>query len=178
MALTATIYNFSIELSDMDRGVYETLDIKAAQHPSETDEALWARVLAYCLEYSEGIGFSKGVSTPDEPAVFVRDLTGRLRTWIDIGAPDASRIHKASKSSDRVVIYTHKDPKQMLANWAGERIHKSESIDIFSFDAAFLAALVRKLDRRMAFSLSVTDAHLYVAFTDETIDGAITRHHL
>lgn len=178
MALTATIYNFSIELADMDRGVYETLDLKAAQHPSETDEALFARVLAYCCEFTEGIGFSKGISTPDEPAVFVRDLTGALRTWIDIGAPDAARIHRASKAAGRVVVYTHKDPKQMLANWAGERIHKSESIEIFSFDPAFLKALVARLDRRMAFSLSITDAHLYAAFTDVTLEGPITRHHL
>jgi uncharacterized protein YaeQ len=178
MALTATIYNFSIELADMDRGVYETLDIKAAQHPSETDEALLARVLAYCCEYGEGIGFSKGISTPDDPAVFIRDLTGTLRTWIDIGAPDAARIHRASKAADRVVVYTHKDPRQMLANWSGERIHKAASIDVFSFDAAFLAALVRKLDRRMAFSLSITDKHLYVAFADETIDGVLTRQSL
>jgi uncharacterized protein YaeQ len=178
MALTATIYNFSIELADMDRGVYETLDIKAAQHPSETDEALLARVLAYCCEYGEGIGFSKGISTPDDPAVFVRDLTGALRTWIDVGSPDAARLHKARKAAERVVVYTYKDPKQMLANWTGERIYKAESIDVFSFDAAFLAALVRKLDRRMAFSLSITDGHLYVAFADETVDGAITRHHL
>jgi uncharacterized protein YaeQ len=101
-----------------------------------------------------------------------------LRTWIDIGAPDAARIHRASKAADRVVVYTHKDPRQMLANWSGERIHKAESIDVFSFDAAFLAALVRKLDRRMAFSLSITDKHLYVAFADETIDGVLTRHQL
>jgi len=178
MALTATIYNFSIELSDMDRGVYETLDLKAAQHPSETDESLLSRVLAYCREYTEGIEFSKGISSPDEPAVFVRDLTGRLRTWIEIGAPDAARLHKASKACDRVVVYTHKDPKQMLANWAGERIHKSESIEIYSFDSVFIGSLVRKLERRMAFSLSITDAHLYVAFSDESIDGAIRRHEL
>lgn len=178
MALTATMYNFSIELSDMDRGVYETLDLKVAQHPSETDESLIARVLAYCREYTEGIEFSKGISSPDEPAVFVRDLTGRLRTWIDIGAPDAARIHRASKASDRVVIYTHKDPKQMLANWAGERIHKSESIEVYSFDAAMIAALVRKLERRMAFSLSITDGHLYASFADESIDGGIKRHEI
>lgn len=177
MALTATIYTLAIELADMDRGVYETLDLKVAQHPSETDDALLARVLAYAAEYAEGIGFSKGISTPDEPAVFVRDLTGRLRTWIDIGAPDAARVHRASKAADRVAVYTHKDPKPMLANWAGERIHKAEAIDIFSFDAAFIAALVARLDRRMSFSLSITDGHLYAAFEDATIDGAITRHH-
>lgn len=176
MALTATIYNVSIELADMDRGVYETLDLKVAQHPSETDEALLARVLAYCREFTEGIGFSKGISSPDEPAVFVRDLTGVLRTWIDVGAPDAARIHRARKAVERVVVYTYKDPRQMLANWAGERIHKAESIEVFSFDLTFLAALVRRLERRMAFSLSITDGHLYAAFADETIDGAIRRH--
>ncbi len=178
MALSATIYNFSIELADMDRGVYDTLDLKVAQHPSETDEALLARVLAYCREFTEGIEFSKGISAPDEPAVCVRDLTGVLRTWIDIGAPDAARLHRASKAADRVVVYTHKDPKQMLANWVGERIHKAEAIEVFSFDTAFLTALVRRLERRMAFSLSITDAHLYVAFADDTIDGAVARHHL
>jgi uncharacterized protein YaeQ len=178
MALTATIYNFAIELSDMDRGVYETLDLKVAQHPSETDESLVARVLAYCCEYAEGIEFSKGISTPDEPAIAVRDLTGRLRTWIDIGAPDAPRIHRASKAADRVAVYTHKDPKQMLANWSGERIHKAESIDVFSFDQAFLAQLVSRLERRNAFSLSITDAHLYLAFADASADGAITKHRL
>lgn len=178
MALTATVYNFSIELSDMDRGVYETLDLKAAQHPSETDESLLARVLAYCCEYTEGIEFSKGISSPDDPAVFVRDLTGRLRRWIEIGAPDAARLHKASKACDRVVVYTHKDPKQLLANWAGERIHKAESIEVYSFEPTFLAALGRRLERRMAFSLSITDAHLYLAFSDESIEGAIRRHEI
>ncbi len=178
MALTATIYHFSIELSDMDRGVYETLDLKAAQHPSETGESLVARVLAYCCEYAEGIEFSKGISTPDEPAIAVRDLTGRLRTWIDIGSPDAPRIHRASKAADRVAVYTHKDPKQMLANWSGERIHKAESIEIFSFDQTFLAAMVGRLERRNSFSLSITDAHLYVAFADASIEGPITRDRL
>lgn len=178
VALTATIYNFSIELADMDRGVYETLDLKAAQHPSETGESLLVRVLAYCREYTEGIEFSKGISSPDEPAVFVRDLTGVLRTWIDIGAPDAARIHKARKAADRVAVYACKDPKQMLANWAGERIHKSESIEVYSVDAAFIAALVRRLERRMAFSLSITDAHLYVAFGDQSIDGVVRRHEI
>lgn len=178
MALTATIYTLAIELADMDRGVYDTLELKAAQHPSETDEALVTRVLAYCCEFAEGIGFSKGISTPDEPAVFVRDLTGALRTWIDIGAPDAARIHRARKAAERVAVYTYKDPKQMLANWAGERIHKAESIDVFSFDPAMIAAMVGRLERRMAFSLSITDSHLYAAFQDQTIDGALTRHPL
>jgi uncharacterized protein YaeQ len=178
VALTSTIFTFDIQLSDLDRGVYETLDVRAAQHPSETGEALVARVLAYCCEYAEGIGFSKGISTPDDPVVFVRDLTGRVRVWIDIGAPDASRIHRASKSADRVAVYTHKDPRQVLAQWAGERIHKAEAVELFRFDRSMLAALVAKLERRMAFSLTITESHLYVAIGEDVIDGVVTRHNV
>ncbi|MEI6246311.1 MAG: YaeQ family protein [Acidobacteriota bacterium] len=176
MALTSTIYNFDIQLSDMDRGVYETLEVRAAQHPSETEESLITRVLAYCGEYTEGIGFSKGISEPDEPAIFVRDLTGRLRVWIDVGAPDAARIHRASKAVDRVVVYTHKDPKQMLAQWAGERIHKADAIEVLAVDRDLLAAFVARLERRMAFSLTITERHLYVAVGEDVIDGEIVRH--
>src|SRR5688500_9534408 len=110
VALTATIYTFDIQLAHVDRGVYETLALRAARHPSETEEYLLTRVLAYCLEYAEGIAFSKGLAEPDEPALAVRDLTGALRVWIDVGAPDAARLHKASKAAPRVAVYTHRDP--------------------------------------------------------------------
>lgn len=178
MALTSTIYNFEIQLSDMDRNVYETLDLRVAQHPSESAEYLVTRLLAYGCEYTEGIEFSKGISTPDDPPVFVRDLTGKMLTWIEIGSPDAARVHRASKASERVVIYTHKDPKQLLAQWAGERIHKAEEVELYSVDRTMLDAIVAKLDRRMSFGLSITDRHLYLAIGDEVIDGALTRHPL
>ena len=110
LALTSTIYAFGIRLADMDRGVYESLTFRVARHPSETEDYLVTRVLAYCLEYCDGIGFSGGIAEPDEPAIAVRDLTGALRAWIDIGTPDAARLHKASKAAPRVVVYTHKDP--------------------------------------------------------------------
>ena len=128
MALTATIYNFDIELANVDRGVYETLAIRVAQQPSETEEYLLTRVIAYCLEYAEGIAFSRGIAEPDEPPLSVRDLTGALRLWVEFGSPDAARLHKASKASPRVAIYTHKDPLQLLRQIAGERIHRLEDI--------------------------------------------------
>ena len=94
MALTATIYNFDIDLSDSDRGVYETVALRVAQHPSESNEYLIARVLAYLLEYAEGIVFSRGVSEPEEPMISVRDLTGKISSWIEIGTPDSARLHR------------------------------------------------------------------------------------
>ena len=81
MAAGAVMYNFAVQLADVDRGVYEDVTLRAPRHPSETDAYMMTRVLAYCLEYAEGITFSDGISSTDEPAVLVRDLTGRLTTW-------------------------------------------------------------------------------------------------
>src|SRR6476469_2264618 len=98
MALTATMYHLQIGLSDVDRGVYETLDLRVAQHPSETMRYLLTRTLAYCLLYEPGIAFTRGLSTTDEPALWIKDLQGQLRTWIDVGTPSADRLHKARKA--------------------------------------------------------------------------------
>ena len=136
MALNSTIYNFDVQLSDVDRGVYETLSLRVARHPSETEDYLVTRLLAYCLEYTEGIAFSKGLADPDEPSIVVRDLTGALQVWIEIGAPDAERLHKASKASPRVVLYTHKDPERLVQQLSLSRIHKAESIEIRAIDRA------------------------------------------
>jgi len=178
VALTATIYNFDIDLSDADRHRYETLAVRMARHPSESEEYLVARLLAYCLEYTDGIVFAAGLSDPDEPAVSVRDLTGALRVWVDIGSPDASRLHRASKSADRVVVYTHKDPTQWLRQLSSERIHRANEIEIVSFDRKLVASLVGRLARRIAMTVSVADRHVMVALDDAVLEGELTRHAL
>jgi uncharacterized protein YaeQ len=178
VALTATIYNFDIDLADADRGVYESLALRVARHPSESEEYLLTRVLAYALEFADGIEFSRGLSTPDEPAISVRDATGSLRAWIEIGTPDAARLHKASKASPRVAVYVHKDPLQFVARLVGERIHRSEDVELWAVDRALLAALAARLDRRMAFSLSVTDRELYLSIGSETLTGKVVRHRI
>jgi len=154
MALSATIYVFTVRLADADRGVYETLTLRMARHPSETAEYLLTRLLAYCLEYTEGIVFSKGLSDPDQPAIAVRDLTGVLQTWIDIGAPEAARLHKAGKAARRVAVYAHRDIEPWLARLQGERIHRAEALEILVMDRALLAELVARLERRMEFDLN------------------------
>lgn len=175
MAQTATIYHFDIDLADSNRGVYEHLELRVARHPSESEEYLVTRVLAYCLEYADGIGFSKGLSDPDEPTIAVRDLTGAISTWIEIGTPDAARVHKAGKAAARVVVYAHKDPTQMLRLWANERIHRIEALELYRIDRTLLDAVVAALDRRTAVSLSVTDRDLFIAVGDQTIEGCVTR---
>jgi uncharacterized protein YaeQ len=178
VALTATIYNFDIQLSDVDRHVYETLALRVAQHPSETAEYLATRVLAYCLEYVEGIAFGKGLAEPDEPAITVRDLTGALRVWIEIGAPDGDRLHKASKASPRVVVFSTKDAAQLVRQLGGTWIHRAESIEIYEISRTLVDALVTRLERRTTFELAVTDRHLYLTIDGETLDGTVERHAL
>jgi len=167
------MYVFDVRLADADRGVYETLTLRVAQHPSETAEYLVTRVLAYCLEYAEGISFSKGLSDPDDPTIAVRDLTGVLQSWIDIGAPEAARLHKAGKAARRVAVYAHREITAWLARLAGERIHRAEALEVHVMDRDLVAALVARLARRMEFDLSVSEKTLYVSMGEQTLTGTV-----
>jgi len=176
MALGATVYTLDIDLSDSDRSVYETLALRVARHPSESDDYLVGRVLAYCLEYTEGIAFSRGgLSDTEEPAISIRDLTGALQAWIDIGSPDASRLHKACKLAPRVAVYMHRDPAQFLRNLSGERIHRAGALELYALDRALVTALAAKLERRMAFALSINERELYLSIGDDTLTGVVRR---
>jgi uncharacterized protein YaeQ len=178
MALGDTVHVFEIELANSDSGVYESLRLRVARHPSETLEHLLTRVLAYCLEYTEGIAFSDGLSEPDEPAIAVRDLTGMLKVWIDVGAPEAMRLHRASKAAPRVAVYTHHDAERYWGSLAGERIHRASAIELYGLDRALVAALVGRLDRRTAFELSVADGMLYLTIGGELLSGPLKAHRL
>jgi uncharacterized protein YaeQ len=177
VALTATIYTFDVQLSDVDRGVYETLAFRAARQPSETEEYLATRVLAYCLEHTEGIAFTKGLAEPDVPAIEVRDLTGALKAWIEVGTPDADRLHKASKASPRVAVYTFKDPANLARQFEGARIHRANEIALHAFDPSFIAAFVERLQRRNSFDLAVTEQHLYLTIAGDTLESTVKPVH-
>jgi uncharacterized protein YaeQ len=175
MALGSTMFVFTVELADSDRGVYETLEIRVAQHPSETPDYLWARVLAYCLEYCEGIAFSKGLADRDEPTLYARDLTGALTLWVEIGTPAPERVHQASKAAPRTVIYCHKDAALLAAKLAEAEIYRKEAVELYAFDRGFLQQLVKLLDRRLKLALTVAERHLYLTLGDETFSTTVER---
>jgi uncharacterized protein YaeQ len=175
LALGATIYTFDIELADTDRAVYQSLNLRVAQHPSETPDYLLTRVLAYCLEYAEGIAFSKGLSDPEDPAIAVRDLTGALQVWIDIGLPEPERLHRASKAAPRVAVYTHKDPTQWAVKLEAAKIHRAEKLDVFVLDRAWLGQFVARLERRLQFSLARSEGEIYLTVGDETTQTVLGR---
>jgi len=173
MAIGATIHTFEIQLSDVDRGVYEQLSLKVAQHPSETLAFMVTRVLALCLEHEEGIAFGDGISGGDEPAVVARDLTGSLTAWIEVGAPEAERIHRGSMAADRAVVYTHRDPERVAGRWSGKRIHRAEDVRLVSFDPGFVDAVADAVARRTTMSVSVTEGTLYVEVNGTTLSTAV-----
>ncbi len=178
MAQGATIYNFNIGLSDMDRQVYETLDLRVALHPSEAVDHMLTRVLAYCLECQPGLTFSKGLADSDEPALWVHDPTGQLKLWVDIGSPSAERLHRASKLAERVVVYTHKDIEILKHNLGRSPIHQVEQIPLYALDRRFIARWEALLERRLACVLTVTERQLYLDVGGESLQTNVVEHRL
>ncbi|HZL17956.1 MAG TPA: YaeQ family protein [Polyangia bacterium] len=178
MAQSATVYRIQIELSDVDRGVYEALDLRLGRHPSETMRYLLTRVIAYCLCYEEGIAFTKGLSTNDEPAIWVRDLQGALRVWIEVGTPSAERLHKASKASPRLVVFTYADPELLQEAARAKAIYKADRLEIFALDPAFLDALDAITDRNAKWTLVHTEGMVYVTSGTESLSTPVVRHTL
>jgi uncharacterized protein YaeQ len=176
MALTATIYNFDTELADIDRGVYETLALRLARQPSETTEFMLTRWLAYCLEYTEGIAFTEGVAAADQPAVLVRDMTGRITAWIEVGMPDASRIHRGNKLAGRAAVYTHRNVAKVLEALNGKQVHRAGEIPVYELGKGFVEEVAAVIQRREKISLSITERQLYLDIGGHTFNTTVVEH--
>jgi len=178
MALGSTIIRFKIDLSDVDRGLYEKFELRVAMHPSEAAPFLITRVIAYALNLQEGIEFTQGISTPDEPAIYVKDLTGLALIWIDIGNPSPKRLHKASKAARAVKIYTHRDPKILLEEMEKEEIHKREAIEIYSLPPKFLSELEPTLARDNSWEMLITQSELSITVNGKSYHCEIASHRI
>ena len=175
MSLSSTVFVFAIDLADADRQIYDHLPLRVARHPSESDEFLVARVLAYCLEFRHGIEFSRGLSDADEAPIAIRDATGVLQAWIDVGTPAPERLHRAAKVAPRVVVYVHKDPRQWLRQLEAAPMHRRDALELRVFDRGLIDGLVSRLERRMSFALAVADGELFVSFADgTTVSGPVS----
>jgi uncharacterized protein YaeQ len=176
MALTATIFHVLVNVSDVDRGVYEQLDLRLARHPSETSRFMLLRLFAYCLSYEEGIAFSKGgLSSAEEPPVAIHDPTGVLLAWIDVGSPSAERLHRASKAARRVALFSAAELGSLRREAARQRIHRIEEIAVYRLEPSLLEALEAKVEKSMSFDVVHTEGQLYVTVEGETIEGTVTR---
>lgn len=173
MALTATVLRLKVQLSDSDREVYEALDLRLAQHPSETPSFLVTRALAYCLSYEPGIEWSRGLSVTDEPAIWVKTPDGRVTAWIEVGAPSGERLHKASKACPRVSIFCHHDPELVLREARRTAIYRAETIQLFQPPATMIAALAERVSRNMQWEVTRSGGHLYVNAGSESFEGPL-----
>ena len=175
MALPAILRRFEIALADSDREIYEQLDWRVAQHPSESERYLVARVIARALEHAEGLEFSKGgVSDDTEPALVQRDLRGDLQAWIEVGSPAPERLHKASKQAPRVVVYAWKNVPQLAADIAAYEVHRADELVLRALPVELLDAVAKTLDRVNKWDLAVTGGTLYLTIGGELFEGAIS----
>ena len=174
----STVYHFSIELSDTDRSLYESFKVPTALHPSESLEFMMARVVAFALEYGEGISFSPGIGATEEPAIAIRGLDGAFAAWIDVGAPSAERLHRAAKVAQRVAVYCHRSAEVVYQQLTQAPIFRGGEVAFYSFDEGFISSLVATLDRRNEISLSRSDGTVYVQCNAQDLSSRVFERRL
>lgn len=173
MALPSTIYRASIQLADLDRNCFETLQATVARHPSETPERLLARLLAYALCYQEGLVFTKGVSAGDEPDLWAKEPDGRVALWVEVGLPDPARLQKAARHAGEVVLLAF-GPTRF--RWEAQHLAalgRISNLRILGLDFAFLSALVASLQRSIDWSITITEGTLYLTHGGESLETRV-----
>lgn len=173
MALPSMIYRAVIQLSHIDRGIYETLPATIARHPSETEERLVARLLAYAIFYEPELAFTKGVGAGDEPDLWSKGPDGRVTLWIEVGLPEAERLIKAGRHAERVALLTC---GSALPNWEKQHLPKLTTVPnlaVISLEQGFVTRLAERLERSIAWSLTITEGTLYLNVGDETLESTL-----
>jgi uncharacterized protein YaeQ len=164
MALRATIYKADLNVADNDRRYYGSHALTIARHPSETDERMMVRILAYALNADESLAFTKGLSETDEPDIWRKDLTGAIDLWVEVGQPDERRILKACGRAARVLVYCYGGhASQIWWNGLRDRVARARNLKVVNLPADATQALERLAQRTMALHVNVQDGEIYVA---------------
>ena len=162
MALGATIFRAALNVADVDRHYYADHALTVARHPSETDERVMVRVLAFALHAHERLEFGRGIGVADEPDLWQRDLTGRIECWIDVGQPDARRVRKARGLSDRVIVYAYGGRATDLW-WArvGPDLVSEKALSVIALPASTTTELATWATRSMELQMTVQDGEAW-----------------
>ncbi|MCU0841759.1 MAG: YaeQ family protein [Thiobacillaceae bacterium] len=167
MALKATIFKADLQVADMDRNHYADHALTLARHPSETDERMMVRLLAFVLYADEALGFGKGLSSDDEPALWMRDLTGAVELWIEVGLPDERLLRKACGRARRVVVVSYGGrPAEVWWEQNRDRLARLANLTVLGLPPAATQALAALASRAMRLQCSVQDGQVWV--TGET----------
>ncbi len=162
MALKPTIYKAKIELADIERNHYDTLNLTLALHPSENPERMMARVLAYCMNADMPVRFTKGLSTVEEPDIWAHSLDNRIALWIDMGEPSIDRVKKACRLSEKVKVYAFNFKSD---NWWAREKERLSALDVcvFQFQWAGIKALAELVTRTMELSVTISGGSIYIS---------------
>jgi uncharacterized protein YaeQ len=169
MALKATIYKANIELADMDRNYYDSLQLTIAQHPSETPQRLMVRLIAYILNAHEDLQFGKGVSDEDEAAIWQKNYSDEINLWIELGQLDEKRLKKACNQAKAVKLYCYASSANTWWSQIGSNLKKFERLSVEQFESSTCDALVKLLSRNMEFQCSIQDGQLWLTSGEETL---------
>jgi len=166
MALKSTIYKAELQLSDMDRNYYAAHALTLARHPSETDERMMVRLLAFALYADENLVFAKGLSDIEEPDLWQKDYTGAIKLWIEVGQPDERRLLKACGRAEQVVVVSYASNSSIWWQGMGNRLERAKNLVVWNLPVATSQALEKLAKRSMQLQCTVQDGQMW--FTDES----------
>jgi uncharacterized protein YaeQ len=171
MALKSTVFKADIQISDMDRHYYQDHQLTIARHPSETDVRMMVRLLAFALNASESLQFTKGLSTDDEPDIWQKSLSDEIELWIDLGQPDEKRIRKACGRSKQVMIYIYQSSSGS-AWWEQQRnkLQRFDNLSVISLPDDIVQKLAQMAERSMRLQCNIADAQLWFSNGDQAVE--------
>ena len=174
MALKATIFKAALQVADMDRGYYADHALTIARHPSETDERMMLRVLAFGLHAGAGLEFGRGLSTDDEPDLWQRDLTGRIRLWVDVGLPDEKLVRRGCGRADEVVVYAYGRGAELWWERSRAALERARNLRVMSVPAAASQELAKLAQRSMQLQCTIQEGHVWLSDNDGAVEVALT----
>jgi uncharacterized protein YaeQ len=177
MALKYTIFKADLQISDMDRHYYENHALTIARHPSETDERMMMRVLAFAIHAHEYLSFGKGLSADDEPDLWQKDLTGAIELWIDVGLPDDRAILKACGRAAKVMIYAYSPTTHIWWGQTGSRIERAKNLTVLQVPAEASQALAEMAERTMQLQCTIQDGQIWFTSGEKTVEISLTVLH-
>lgn len=169
MALKATIYKAELQIADMDRGYYGDHALTIARHPSETDERMMVRLLAFALFADPALAFGKGLCVDDEPDLWQRDLTGAIERWIDVGQPDEKWIRKACGRADEVVVVSYGRAADIWWSGVRDKLGRQDKLVVLNLPPEAAPDLARVTERSMRLQFTIQDSHVWVTNGRDTV---------
>ena len=169
MAIKATIYKADLSIADMDRNYYQEHSLTIARHPSETDERVMIRVLAYALHADPALAFTKDLFDVDEPALWLKDLTGAIDLWIEVGQPDEKRLLKAAGRSEKVIVYSYSATSNIWFKGIANKIERARNVSVINIPAEISAQLEKMAQRSMALQCTIQDGQVWLTDGTDTV---------